>query len=255
MGWFPMVVVHTIQAALMNAVTLPVLRRAGLAALTVLATSLAIASPAPVRASALFAAAEVDQQSFLLVAAPIGSKGEKAQLNIYEQLKPVRPCFEVGAGTPAPVNPLLATFDFTGICNRYIDANGYSVRVGGQDLATSYRLMVTRSGGDMLLLAFPTKAGAGPEMVVARTRGSAPGFLKLEMEPGWRLMRRQFGGRNLGHLYVYADSWPGTAGTATQPATVEPAKPPTAAVPDREAGPATDRQPLAPPSVPPATKL
>ena len=77
----------------MNAVTLPVLRRAGLAALTVLATSLAIASPAPVRASALFAAAEVDQQSFLLVAATIGSKGEKAQLNIYEQLKPVRPCF------------------------------------------------------------------------------------------------------------------------------------------------------------------
>ncbi|MCP9901277.1 DUF3747 domain-containing protein [Cyanobium sp. Cruz CV13-4-11] len=255
MGWFPVVTVHTIQAASINAVTLPVHPRAGLAALAVLATTLATAAPAPVRASALFAAAEVDQQSFLLVAAPIGSKGEKAQLNIYEQLKPVRPCFEVSEGLPSPVNPLLATFDFTGICNRYIDANGYSVRVGGQDLATSYRLMVTRSGGDMLLLAFPTKAGAGPEMVVARTRGSAPGFLKLHLEPSWRLMRRQFGGRNLGHLYVYSDSWPGTAATAAQPATVEPAKPPTAAVPDREAGPATDRQPLAPPAVPPATKL
>ncbi|WP_353618018.1 DUF3747 domain-containing protein [Synechococcus sp. CCY 0621] len=230
-----MVTVHTIQAASINAVTLPVLHRAGLAALTLVATSLAITSPAPGRASALFAAAEVDQQNFLMVAAPIGSKGEKAQLNIYEQLKPVRPCFEVGEGTPAPVNPLLATFDFTGICNRYIDANGYSVRVGGQDLATSYRLMVTRSGGDMLLLAFPTKAGAGPEMVVARTRGSAPGFLKLQLEPGWRLMRRQFGGRNLGHLYVYADSWPGTAATAAQPqpTAVEPAQPPTAASPSR----------------------
>ncbi len=209
----------------MNAVTLPVLPRAGLAALTVLATTLVTAVPAPVRASALFAAAEVDQQNFLMVAAPIGTRGEKAQLNIYEQLKPVRPCFEVGEGLPSPVNPLLATFDFTGICNRYIDANGYSVRVGGQDLATSYRLMVTRSGGDMLLLAFPTKAGAGPEMVVARTRGSAPGFLKLHLEPGWRLMRRQFGGRNLGHLYVYADSWPGTAATAAQPAPIEPARP------------------------------
>lgn len=227
--------------------TLSVLPRAGLAALTALATTLATAAPAPVRASALFAAAEVDQQNFLMVAAPIGSKGEKAQLNIYEQLKPVRPCFEVGEGTPAPVNPLLATFDFTGICNRYIDANGYSVRVGGQDLATSYRLMVTRSAGDMLLLAFPTKAGAGPEMVVARTRGSAPGFLKLQLEPGWRLMRRQFGGRNLGHLYVYADSWPGTAATAAQP--------PTAAVPVKEAAPAAVRRPLAPPAVPPATKL
>ncbi|AFY28660.1 DUF3747 domain-containing protein [Cyanobium gracile] len=235
----------------MNAVTFPVLPRAGLAALTVLATTLATAVPAPVRASALFAAAEVDQQNFLLVAAPIGTRGDKAQLNIYEQLKPVRPCFEVGAGLPSPVNPLLATFDFTGICNRYIDANGYSVRVGGQDLATSYRLMVTRSGGDMLLLAFPTKAGAGPEMVVARTRGSAAGFLKLHLEPGWRLMRRQFGGRNLGHLYVYADSWPGTAATAAQPATMPPAQPaaatgtPAPATTGRPATPATTATPAA----------
>lgn len=106
--------------------------------------------------------------------------------------------------------------------------------------------MVTRSGGDMLLLAFPTKAGAGPEMVVARTRGSAPGFLKFQLEPGWRLMRRQFGGRNLGHLYVYADSWPGTAATAAQPqtTTVEPSQPQPA------------QQPLAPPALLlPANKL
>ncbi|WP_216903832.1 DUF3747 domain-containing protein [Synechococcus sp. CCY 9618] len=206
----------------MNAVILPVLPRGGLATLVGVATALTVASPASVRASALFAAAEVDQQSFLLVAAPIGTSGERSQLNIYEQLKPIRPCFEVGQGQPAYVNPLLATFDFTGICSRYIDANGYSLRVGGQDLASSYRLMVTRSAGDMLLLAFPTKAGAGPEMVVARTRGSAPGFLKFELEPGWRLMRRQFGGRNLGHLYVYTDSWPGTAATAAQPAPAVP---------------------------------
>ncbi len=257
MGWFPVVAVHTINSASLNAVTLPVLHRAGLAALTLLATTLAIASPAPVRASSLFAAAEVDQQNFLLVAAPIGTSGEKAQLNIYEQLKPVRPCFEVGQGTPASVNPLLASFDFTGICNRYIDANGYSVRVGGQDLATTYRLMVTRSGGDMLLLAFPTKAGAGPEMVVARTLGNAPGFLKFQMEPGWRLMRRQFGGRNLGHLYVYAENWPVPAATAAQPqpTTVAPAKPAATEPPREAAAPSAVQQPLAPPAVLPATKL
>ena len=236
----------------MNAVIFPIVPRSGLAALTLLATGLATVAPAPATASALFAAAEVDQQNFVLVAAPIGTRGDKAQLNIYEQLKPVRPCFEVSEGLPSPVNPLLASFDFTGICSRYIDANGYSVRVGGQDLATSYRLMVTRSGGDMLLLAFPTKAGAGPEMVVARTRGSAPGFLKLHLEPGWRLMRRQFGGRNLGHLYVYADGWPGTAATAAQPAAVEPAA--TADKPATEPAPAAAQQPVAPPAIP-ATKL
>ncbi|KEF41504.1 MAG: hypothetical protein ER33_10890 [Cyanobium sp. CACIAM 14] len=234
----------------------PVLPRGGLAALLGLATAFSL--PIPARAQALFAAAEVDQQRFLLVAAPIGTSGEKAQLNIYEQLKPVRPCFAVGQGQPAPVDPLLATFDFTGICNRYIDANGYSVRVGGQDLATTYRLMVTRNGGDMLLLAFPTRAKAGPEMVVARTRGIAPGFLKLELEPGWRLMRRQFGGRNLGHLYVYTESWPGTAATAARsgpdlPVTpVTPVQPaastPAPAIP-MKGGPSSSSSSVSPPPI------
>jgi hypothetical protein len=265
LGWFQVVAVHTIRSAPRNAVTLPVLPRRGLATLVGLATTLSIAAPASVRASALFAAAEVEPQRFVLVAAPIGTNGEKAQLNIYEQLKPTRPCFEVGQGQPAPVNPLLATFDFTGICNRYIDANGYSVRVGSQDLATSYRLMVSRSGGDMLLLAYPTKAGAGPEMVVARTRGSAPGFLKLELEPGWRLMRRQYGGRNLGHLYVYTDNWPGTAAAVIQPTpAVPPAAQPPAANPSKgkpaspgaakpgsvPASPRAAQRPLPPPAVP-----
>ncbi len=191
-----------------------------------------MAAPGAARATALFSAADVDQQRFVLVAAPIGTKGDRSQLNIYEQIKTTRPCFEVAPGSPAQVNPLLVTFDFTGICNRYIDANGYSVRVGSTDLATSYRLMVTRTSGDLLLVAFPTKRGAGPEMVVARTRGDGSGFLKLEMEPGWRLMRRQFGGRSLGHLYVYADGWPsGVAVMAAPTPTTTPSLLPTTTPP------------------------
>jgi hypothetical protein len=106
------------------------------------------------------------------------------------------------------VNPLLGSFDFTGICGRFIDANGYSLRVGETDLATSYRLSVRREAGDNLLIALPTKAGAGPEMLVARTQGAGNGFLQLVFEPGWRLMRRGFGGRALGHVYVYRDLLP-----------------------------------------------
>ncbi len=180
---------------------------AGLALAGTAAMSLA---PVEVQARALFQAGEVEQSRFVLVAAPIGSSGERAQLNIYEQVRPTRPCYAVGDGRPAAVNPLLATFDFTGICSRYIDANGYSVRVGGTDLASTYRVMVTRSGNDTLLLAIPTR-GAGPEMVVARTGGIANGFVRFELEPGWRLMRRQFGGRSLGHLYLYTDAFPGAA--------------------------------------------
>lgn len=173
----------------------------------------AVLLPPQGRASSLFAAADVDLRSFVLVAAPIGS-GPRSQLNIYEQVKPTRPCFAVGEGKPAAVNPLLASFDFTGICSRYIDANGYSLRVGGSDLATSYRLMVSRDSDDTLLLAIPTRSGAGPEMVVARTQGLGSGFLQLHLEPGWTLKRRQFGGRRLGHVYIYRDTWPGAAGTA-----------------------------------------
>ncbi len=184
----------------------------------ILALAAALVAPlgqAPAQAQALFAAGEVDPDRFLLVAAPIGTSGERFQLNIYEQLKATRPCFAVGEGKPAAVNPLLSTFDFTGICGRFIDANGYSLRIGGSDLATAYRLSVVREGGDTLLVARPTKAVGAGEMVVARAGGVGSGFLKLQLEPGWRLMRRQFGGRSLGHVYVYSEAAPGS--TASQP--------------------------------------
>ena len=159
----------------------------------------------------------------MLVAAPIGD-GTKEQLNIYEQLNGKRPCFAMSGAQPAKVEPMLATFDFTGICNRYIDANGYSVRIGGTDLATVYRLSVVRQNGDTQLLAIPTKSGAGPEMLVARAGGQVPGFLLLVPEPGWKLMRRQFGGRVLGHVYVYRETWPQTT-PAGDPAAA-PSQPP-----------------------------
>ena len=170
--------------------------------------SLAVAPLASFAASpALFQALALDQGRFVLVAAPIGN-GSKAQLNIYEQVTNRRPCFSTSGANPAVVNPLLGSFDFTGICGRFIDANGYSLRVGETDLATSYRLSVRREAGDNLLIALPTKACAGPEMLVARTQGAGNGFLQLVFEPGWRLMRRAFGGRALGHVYVYRDDMP-----------------------------------------------
>jgi len=172
----------------------------------------AFARPAP----SLFGMAELDPQKFLVVAAPIGSSS-RSQLNIYEQVNGRRPCFAVAEGRPAVVSPLLSTFDFTGICSRYIDANGYSVRVGDTDLATVYRLSVVNQGADIQLMALPTRPGAGPEMVVGRTLGSGTGFMKLELEPGWRLARRTFRGRSLGHLYLYRDSWPAAQPTGSTP--------------------------------------
>ena len=181
------------------------------------AAALALAAALPVlpggalaqNAPSLFGMGEVQADRFILVAAPIGS-GSRSQLNIYEQINQRRPCFSVAPGLPAVVNPLLASFDFSGICSRYIDTNGYSLRIGDRDLATVYRLSVVPTASDIQLLALPT-AGSGPELLVARSQGLASGFLKLHFEPGWRLARRQFRGRSLGHVYLYRDSWPAAA--------------------------------------------
>jgi hypothetical protein len=203
-------------ASLFVVLSSPRLRHASRAAGLFLATALALPlGTEPSKAQALFGAGELDPSRFLLVAAPIGSSGERFQLNIYEQIRPTRPCFAVGEGKPAAVNPLLITFDFTGICGRFIDANGYSLRIGGSDLATSYRLSVVKGGRDLLLVARPTKSSSQGDLVVARAGGMASGFVKLELEPGWRLKRRQFGGRSLGHVYVYNDAWPGSSPSQT----------------------------------------
>jgi len=179
-------------------------------ALAVFASALATGLPQVANAQgSVFTAADVDESQFVMVSAPIG-KGESSQLNIYEQRTSARPCFAVSGASPAVVDPLLASFDFTGICNRYIDGNGYSLRIGGDDLGTRYRLSVVKTGSDVELLAVPTRDPSRPTMVVARSGGPGNGFIKLSLEPGWKLMRRQYGKRTLGHLYVYRDGTPGS---------------------------------------------
>ena len=181
-------------------------------ACAVLTAAVATALPQAAKAQgSVFTAADVDESQFVMVSAPIG-KGESSQLNIYEQRSSARPCFAVSGASPAVVDPLLASFDFTGICNRYIDGNGYSLRIGGDDLGTRYRLSVVKTGSDIELLAVPTRDPSRPTMVVARSGGPGNGFLKLNLEPGWKLMRRQYGKRTLGHLYVYRDGMPGSPG-------------------------------------------
>jgi len=214
-------------------------RRIVLAAPLALAAGLvALAAPGLAQsAPSLFGMAELDGQRFILVAAPIGSSGSRSQLNIYEQINSRRPCYAVAPGRPAVVTPLLTSFDFSGICGRYIDANGFSVRIGERDLANTYRLSVINGANDTLLMALPT-SGGGPELVVARTQGAGTGFLKLEFEPGWRLARRHFRGRSLGHVYIYRDSWPAAEAAVSAPAGSEATAPLTPAAP-AEATPKT----------------
>ena len=188
---------------------------------TVAAAGLALAAtsaPTALAQGSLFTAVPVELSKFVLVSAPIG-QGERSQLNIYEQRTAKRPCFAVGAGVPAVVDPLLSKFDFTGVCNRYIDGNGYSLRIGGDDLGTRYRLSVVNTGRDIELLATPTRNPSQPTLLVARAGGAASGFILLKLEQGWTLKRRAYGKKSLGHLYVYRDSAPAESAPAdTAPA-------------------------------------
>ena len=195
--------------------------RIAAATLAVFGSSFFAGLNSPVRAQgSLFTTADVDESKFVLVAAPIGS-GPSSQLNIYEQRTSARPCYEVKGSAPAVVDPLMATFDFTGICNRYIDGNGYSLRIGGDVLGTRYRLSVIKTANDIELMAVPTRNPSQPTLLVAKAGGPGNGFIQLVLEPGWSLKRRQYGTRTLGHLYVYRDAIQPAAGVDEQPADVD----------------------------------
>ena len=152
----------------------------------------------------LFNAVAVDLSKFVLVSAPIGT-GDRSQLNIYEQRSDKRPCFAVSGSSPAVVNPLLSGFDFSGICNRYIDGNGYSLRIGGDDLGTRYRITVVNTGRDMELRASPSRERSQPSFLIATTGGAGRSFLQFNFQPGWTLKRRAYGTKTLGHIYLYRD--------------------------------------------------
>jgi len=101
-----------------------------------------------------------------------------------------------------------------------------AIRLGSEEaFKARYRLRVVQCGADMQLLALPSGGIATAEALVTRTGGQASGFLQLQLEPGWKLMRRTYGDRALGRIYkcriykikVYRGSWPGTQSTGGEP--------------------------------------
>ncbi|MGA1603543.1 MAG: DUF3747 domain-containing protein [Prochlorothrix sp.] len=197
-------------------------------ATTLGATFGSITSPLPAAAVAEFGQREIDQSSTVLIAKPV-SEGQFYQLLILRQISNQRACWQELPGQPTQIDPLLLNFDFSGICERSVDSNGYSVRLGGQDLNWQYRLQLTRQGNQLLLEAVSVSDRAAPPLTIGRTNGLANGFLKISLDPGWRLTQRTYNGQNLGHLYLTHDQSLATlSGTPTSPVTQPPiAQPPT----------------------------
>lgn len=154
--------------------------------------------------AATFAQQEVDQSKLIAIAAPVGS-GQGYQLLILEQVTDTRPCWQVTGSQPAIVDPLLLQFDFTGICSRSTDSNGYSVRLGGEDYGLQYSLRVQQRGNDLVLVATPFRGKNAPELEIGRAHGVGSGFVQLVLDPGWRFTKRAFEGKVLGHIYLTRD--------------------------------------------------
>jgi hypothetical protein len=149
---------------------------------------------------------------------------------VLEQIKPEPLCWE--KRSDGLIDPALNRFDFSGICSRYIDSNGYSLRVGDEDLASRYRLRLEQQGNAVTLLAMtpsqPTELLVGRGTLSQRDREA---FVAIELEPGWSLERRAYGSQTLSHVY-FANGTPlsqliakasrGSSGAST-PAAAAPA--------------------------------
>jgi N-acetylmuramoyl-L-alanine amidase len=174
------------------------LRVAALA--TVVLSTFGTVTPA---SASTFDQVEVDQNKFIAIASPVGQTGNH-QLLILEQISSTRACWGESGSRPTIVDPLLLSFDdFTGICGRSTDSNGYSIRVGGQDLGLQYSLRILKKDGDMILTGVPFRQGTALE--IGRVYGTTSDFAKVVLNSGWSFAKRSYQGRTLGHVYLTND--------------------------------------------------
>ncbi len=179
--------------------------------LTALAATLLVGSAIASNSRALaqdYGQQSIDADRVVAIAEPV-SNGRFYKLLILEQLNNQQDCFEENAGSPTTIEPLLLNFDFSGICGRSSDSNGYSLRVGNEDLSRRYRLQVTRRGEELVLVALPGalpgRGGDLPVLEIGRSNGVANDFVKLTLDPGWKMSRRTLSGSAQGHIYLSND--------------------------------------------------
>jgi N-acetylmuramoyl-L-alanine amidase len=157
------------------------------------------------KAPVLFGQKEVDQNKFIAISVPI-ARGKSQNLMILEQVSNQRACWKETGGTPATVDPLLLKFNFTGICGRATDSNGYSIRLAGKDVGMQYTLSLQKVNGDMVLVGTNRRNPFAQRLVIGHTGGITDGIMKINLEPGWRMTKRTYNGQTLGHIYFTNDS-------------------------------------------------
>ena len=146
----------------------------------------------------LFDSKPLKQDQFAILARAVGRDGWK--LLVLEQIKARPLCWKDQAD--GLVEPSLNSFDFTGICSRYLDSNGYSLRTAGEDTKKSVRLRLRQGRNGLELHALDPNRNTAVVVATARqARRNKNAFVKLKLEPGWQLERRAYQGRTLSHVY------------------------------------------------------
>ena len=144
---------------------------------------------------------ELDQNQILAVAIP----GRFYNLVVIEQIPEKEDCWREIGSQPTVIDPLWTTFDFTGICRRATDSNGYSVRLDGQDTSQHYSLDVVEKNGEVQLIAISREDRS--RTVIGKTFGKAEGqFMKIHLNPGWEFTKKTVDEKVLGHFFLSGDS-------------------------------------------------
>ena len=210
--------------------------------LTALGTAafLSLGSLVPAEAAYQFDETPVNQNDVVAVAQPLNTQGYQGyKLLVLEQQSNARACWSESGYGPVAVDPLLLNFNFSGICGRATDSNGYSVRVNDNDLGLTHNLSLQNVGGEVRLYA----VSSGQKILVGRTGGLTNGFMKVKLEPGWRFTKRTYNGKVLGHFYLSNDNY---TASAEPPVYNQPTRPPVSTQP----APSRPLPPLPAPSRP-----
>jgi len=196
----------------------------------------------PAKAAYQFDETPVNQNDVIAVAQPLNTQGYQGyKLLVLEQKSNARACWGESGYSPVAVDPLLLNFNFSGICGRATDSNGYSARVNDNDLGLTHNLSLQNVGGEVRLYA----VSSGQKILIGRTGGLTNGFMKIKLEPGWRFTKRTYSGKVLGHFYFSNDNYV----ASSEPSYQEPSPPPVSTTP----APAPSR-PLPPPPPPAASR-
>lgn len=150
-----------------------------------------------------FGQQEVDQNNFIALVVP--RVGSNPQLVVLEQISHSQQCWKESGTSPVTVDALLLNFDFTGICARSTDSNGYSIRMAGHDMGLLYKLKIIKYNNELMLVGASNADPNAPVIEIGRTYGISSALTKIQLKPGWRFTKRTYNGKAVGHIYLTSD--------------------------------------------------